>query len=184
MDARILILRGTASPQRAGRPVVRINPTILTRSSDDKLLPWREYCLVVVAVGREEEEEDASSTNNGTNTNGNNNDNSNPNNRSNIKKTVMVPVAVDVVRDEFVEIAAQDYLTSRPIRKVLPGESARAFQHELDQLNGILLIDHANSLTELPPPPAIAQLEGPFHAARHKKALSRSIYEGNGPLYY
>ena len=187
IDARILILRGTASPQRDGRPVVLINPTILTRSSEDKLLPWREYCLVVVAVGREEEDANTNDTNDkyadDTIVGYRKNNDSNPNNRrSNTKKTVMVPVAVDVVRDEFVEIAAQDYLTSRPIRKVLQGESACAFQYELDHLNGIVLIDHANSLTEFPP--EIAQLEGPFHAARHKKAVSRSIYEGNGPLYY
>ena len=88
---------------------------------------------------------------------------------------------IDLLRDEVVEIAAQD-ITGRPIRKALRGEAARAFQHELDHLDGILIIDHAASLSELPA--NIAKLEAPYHAARQRRAFARNTYQGNGPLYW
>ena len=59
-------------------------------------------------------------------------------------------------------------------------KSARAFQHELDHLDGILIVDHA-ALDELPA--AIAKLEAPFHRERQLRAYARSVYDGNRPLY-
>ena len=85
-----------------------------------------------------------------------------------------------MLRDAFLEIAAQD-LTGKPIRQVLQGEASRAFQHELDHLNGILLVDHA-PLEDLPP--VVAFVEDKDHVARQKRAFTRTIYQGNGPLYY
>lgn len=52
------------------------------------------------------------------------------------------------------------------------GEAARALQHELDHLNGILIIDHA-ALDELPA--AIRELEEPLHVARQKRAFQRLL---------
>jgi len=72
-------------------------------------------------------------------------------------------------------------VAGKPIRMALKGEASRAFQHELDHLDGILVVDHA-SLGELPG--GVASLESPYHAARQKKAFARSTYQGNGPLYY
>ena len=154
IDARIIILKGVAAPNgssfykpdggNSNVPItVFCNPNILSRSSEDKMVQWREYCL----VGGSSQQQ---------------------------------LLEVDLLRDETVEVAAQD-ITGKPIRIALGGEASRAFQHELDHLNGILIVDHAG-LNELPS--GIAFLEKPFHASRQKKAYERSIYQGNGPLYY
>lgn len=55
---------------------------------------------------------------------------------------------------------------------LLAGEPARAFQHELDHLNGVLIIDHA-ALDELPAP--IREREEPFHDLRQRRAFQRSL---------
>mmetsp|Transcript_37061 Transcript_37061/g.44277 ORF Transcript_37061/g.44277 Transcript_37061/m.44277 type:complete len:81 (+) Transcript_37061:829-1071(+) len=57
------------------------------------------------------------------------------------------------------------------------GLEARAFQHELDHLDGILLLDHAG-LEELPR--AIASLEMPFHGERQRRAFERRTYQVMG----
>ena len=67
-----------------------------------------------------------------------------------------------------------------PFRKTLRGEAARAFQHELDHLDGILIVDHAG-IDELPA--AIASLERPYHDARQRRAFARRVYQGE-TLYY
>ena len=149
IDARIVVLKGSASPDSS--PIVFVNPNILSRSSEDKMLQWCEFCLVVDAV-------DIMSD----------------------KKNPTTILEIDLLRDEIVEVAAQD-ITGRPIRKALSGEAARAFQHELDHLDGILIIDHA-SLSELPA--SIAKLEAPYHAARQRRAFERNIFQGNTPLYW
>ena len=59
------------------------------------------------------------------------------------------------MRDEVLEVAAQD-VAGVPFRQTLRGEAARAFQHELDHLDGVLILDHAG-LAELPP--AVQELE-------------------------
>lgn len=68
-----------------------------------------------------------------------------------------------------------------PIRKTLRGEPAKALQHELDHLDGILILDHAD-LSKLPK--EVASLEALYHTARQKQAFERRIYQGNSPLYW
>jgi peptide deformylase len=152
IDARIVVLKGSASPDLDSSPIVFVNPNILSRSSEDKMVQWREFCLVVGVVDILSDSD------------------TNP-------TTIL---EIDLLRDEVVEVAAQD-ITGRPIRKALSGEAARAFQHELDHLDGILIIDHA-SLSELPA--SIAKLEAPYHAARQRRAFQRNTYQGNTPLYW
>lgn len=151
IDARIIVLKGAASPDSSGSALVLINPNVLSRSSEDKMVPWIEYCGDIII------------------TLGNNDD-------------IMeeAPLEVQLLRDEVVEVAAQD-IRGLPIRKALRGEAARAFQHELDHLDGLLIIDHAG-LDELPK--SIARQEAPYHAARQRRAYERRIYQGNGPLYW
>ena len=138
VDARIIALKGAASPRPLGAPIIFVNPTILTRSEEYAMRPWREVCLVL-PPGLE----------------------------------------VELLRDDVVEVRAQD-VRGVPFSTSLRGESARAFQHELDHLDGILIVDHA-ALDELPA--AIAKLEAPFHRDRQRRAYARSVYDGNRPLY-
>ena len=80
---------------------------------------------------------------------------------------------IDLLRDERVEVEYEDtYGTT--LRRTLRGEPARAFQHELDHLDGVLIIDHAG-LDELPS--EIAALEREYHDARQRKAYSRNVYQ-------
>ena len=151
IDARIIVLKGAASPDSSGSALVLINPNVLSRSSEDKMVPWIEYCgdIITLLCNNDDSMEE-------------------------------VPLEVQLLRDEVVEVAAQD-IRGLPIRKALRGEAARAFQHELDHLDGLLIIDHAG-LDELPE--SIARQEAPYHAARQRRAYERRIYQGNGPLYW
>ena len=144
IDARIIVLKGDASPLPAGAPLVLANPNILFRSPEDKMAPWIEYCGVFMD-GQQE---------------------------SSI-------LQVELLRDEVVEVAAQNLL-GIPVRKALRGEASRAFQHEFDHLDGTLIIDHA-ALANLPP--SITQQEAPYHKDRQRRAYERRIYQGNEPLY-
>ena len=143
IDARIMVLKGPASPLADGAPLILINPNVLARSGEDKMMPWTEYCGNFVPT-------------------------------EGVKA-----LEVELLRDEVVEVAAQD-VRGIPVRKSLRGEAARAFQHELDHLDGLLIIDHAG-LDELPKD--IAELERPFHRARQRRAFERRTYQGNEPLY-
>jgi peptide deformylase len=145
IDARIMVLKGPSSPLPHGKPLVLINPTVLTRSSEDKMVVWKEYCGVLSPPSSE-----------------------------------LVLVEIDLLRDEVVEVAAQD-IRGVPVRKALNGEAARAFQHELDHLEGLLILDHAG-LEDMPSD--IAKLEAPYHLSRQRKAFERKTYQGNTPLYY
>ena len=78
------------------------------------------------------------------------------------------------MRDEVLEVAAQD-VAGVPFRQTLRGEAARAFQHELDHLDGVLILDHAG-LEELPP--AVQELERAEHAARQRRAYARTVADG------
>ena len=138
VDARIIALKGAASPRPLGAPIIFCNPTILSRSAEYAMRPWREICLVL-PPGLE----------------------------------------IELLRDDVVEVRAQD-VRGVPFSTALSGEAARAFQHELDHLDGILIVDHA-ALGELPA--AIAKLEAPFHRERQRRAYARSVYDGNRPLY-
>lgn len=80
----------------------------------------------------------------------------------------------------FPSCFSQQDVEGVPFRKTLSGEPARAFQHELDHLDGILIVDHAG-LDELPS--AIAKLEAPYHGARQRRAYARRVYQGE-TLYY
>jgi len=143
IDGRIIVLKGPASPLSDGTPLVLVNPTVLARSGEDKMVPWTEYCGNIVPGEGEEQLE------------------------------------VELLRDEVVEVAAQD-VRGVPVRKSLVGEAARAFQHELDHLDGLLVIDHAG-LDELPRD--VAERERPFHRSRQRRAFERRTYQGNEPLY-
>jgi peptide deformylase len=174
IDARIIILKGNAASPNSSVNVY-VNPNILSRSNEYSMIPWREYCSVVM------ESENVAVENN------NNNPSSSSSSSSsslNTTTTSVVPavVEVDLLRDDIIEIAAQDYITGRPIRKALRGESARAFQHELDHLNGLLIIDHAADILLLPT--YIANLERPYHTERQRRAFQRNTFQGNTPLYY
>jgi len=78
---------------------------------------------------------------------------------------------IELLRDEWVDVEAEDP-SGRTFRRVLRGEPARAFQHELDHLNGVLIIDHAG-LEELPP--AIRERERSEHAVRQLRAFRRPV---------
>lgn len=82
---------------------------------------------------------------------------------------------VELLRDAWVEVEAED-TAGRTTRRVLRGEPARAFQHELDHLNGVLIVDHA-ALEDLPP--EISRLEAPRHAARQRVAYARPVDESS-----
>ena len=49
VDAQVVVLRGDASPSEHGVPLVLINPRIVGRSDEVRMLPWREICLVLPA---------------------------------------------------------------------------------------------------------------------------------------
>ena len=91
---------------------------------------------------------------------------------------------VDLLRDAVVEVEAQDCY-GHPFRRTLRGEAARAFEHELDHLNGILIVDHA-ALEDLLP--EIVATERPHHAERQRAAFARTQLvppqpvEANEPL--
>ena len=178
IDARIIILKGdAASPNNSVN--IFVNPNILSRSNEYSMIPWREYCSVIVT--NMESDIVAAAENN------NNNNNNNLSSSLDITATTssVGVVEVDLLRDDIIEIAAQDYITGRPIRKALRGESARAFQHEMDHLDGILIIDHAvTSLDDNVLPTYIANLERPYHTERQRRAFQRNTFQGNTPLYY
>ena len=127
VDARIIALKGPAAPSRGS--LVLVNPQIIARSDEERMVPWREICLVL-PPGLE----------------------------------------IDLLRDEWVIVSAMD-ARGTPFTTTLRGEASRALQHELDHLNGVLIIDHAG-LDELPED--IALLEAPYHSARQKIAFSRA----------
>eukprot|EP00979_Chaetoceros_neogracilis_P015921 scaffold6671_cov286-Chaetoceros_neogracile.AAC.16 len=162
IDARMIVLKGSANPassssssnQKSSPPLILINPNILTRSSEYSMVQWREYCLVMDM--NMDMKPNASAM---------------PTHRH---------LEINLLRDEIVEVAAQD-VTGRPVRKALSGEPARAFLHELDHINGILIVDHAD-LIELPAD--VAALEAPYHEERQRRAFDRDTYQGNTPLYW
>jgi len=47
VDARIIALRGAASPSAFHAPLVLVNPEIVSRSPEERMVPWREICLVL-----------------------------------------------------------------------------------------------------------------------------------------
>jgi peptide deformylase len=55
-------------------------------------------------------------------------------------------IFADVTRAEWVEVEAQDR-NGEPIRRRASGLLARAFQHEIDHLDGILFIDRLDKIS-------------------------------------
>ena len=84
---------------------------------------------------------------------------------------------VELLRDREVEVEAED-TDGRTFRKKMRGEPARAFQHELDHLNGILIIDHA-ALEDLPDD--IRRREQSDHESRQRRAYRRPIESSRLP---
>ena len=78
---------------------------------------------------------------------------------------------VELLRDESVQVEAEGVDGITRVR-TLRGEASRALQHELDHLNGVLIVDHA-ALDELPP--TIAALESAQHIKRQRRALERPV---------
>ena len=85
-------------------------------------------------------------------------------------------VLVTLLRDAEITVEAQD-LQGEPQRDTLQGEAARAFQHELDHLNGVLIIDHATDDADFSSKayPKLRALEEEEHSERQAVAFERQI---------
>lgn len=84
-------------------------------------------------------------------------------------------VLVTLMRDARIKVHAFDLQGSYTV--TLEGEAARAFQHELDHLNGVLIIDHAVDDDDLTSQafPEMKQLEEPDHPWRQEIAFARQV---------
>ena len=83
---------------------------------------------------------------------------------------------IDLLRDEWVDVDYES-IDGAPVSTRLTGERARAFQHELDHLDGVLIIDHAD---EASLPPAMARREHALHDARQRRALHAASSQRGG----
>eukprot|EP00435_Cladocopium_sp_Y103_P042537 s2078_g11.t1 len=85
-------------------------------------------------------------------------------------------VLVTLMRDARIKVHAFD-LQGGSYTVTLEGEAARAFQHELDHLNGVLIIDHAVDDDDLTSQafPQMKQLEEPDHPWRQEIAFARQV---------
>ncbi|CAJ1413652.1 unnamed protein product [Effrenium voratum] len=83
-------------------------------------------------------------------------------------------VLVTLMRDSEIAVEARD-LRGRPFLQRMDGEQARAFQHELDHLNGILILDHATEDPGSAFPAIGAELRSVDHARRQGLALARPV---------
>jgi len=72
-------------------------------------------------------------------------------------------INVDVVRAKTVKIQAQD-LTGKPFEQVETGYLARIWQHELDHLNGILLLDHMGPTAKMENRKIVKEMEEAYAA--------------------
>ena len=124
VDARVIALGGAATP------TIFVNPRIVQRSDELRMVPWREVCLTLPEID-----------------------------------------GVDLLRDEWVDVDFES-TDGAPVSTHLTGERARAFQHELDHLDGVLIIDHADE-TSLPP--TMARREHALHDARQRRAFARRV---------
>ena len=124
VDARVIALGGAATP------TIFVNPRIVQRSDELRMVPWREVCLTLPEID-----------------------------------------GVDLLRDEWVDVDFES-TDGAPVSTRLTGERARAFQHELDHLDGVLIIDHTD---EASLPPAMARREHALHDARQRRAFARRV---------
>mmetsp|Transcript_15205 Transcript_15205/g.61116 ORF Transcript_15205/g.61116 Transcript_15205/m.61116 type:complete len:259 (-) Transcript_15205:63-839(-) len=83
-------------------------------------------------------------------------------------------VVVETLRDRWITVEAQG-LEGRRVRRTFVGEVARAMQHEMDHMHGVLIIDHAADLDRDVSRlfPRLADLERPAHGARRARAWAR-----------
>ena len=124
VDARVIALGGAATP------TIFVNPRIVQRSDELRMVPWREVCLTLPEID-----------------------------------------GIDLLRDEWVDVDYES-IDGAPVSTRLTGERARAFQHELDHLDGVLIIDHTD---EASLPPAMARREHALHDARQRRAFARRV---------
>ena len=85
-------------------------------------------------------------------------------------------VRVTLLRDAFISVQYLD-VQGHLHTQELDGEVARALQHELDHLNGILILDHATDETDLDSQifPTLKELEAKEHSARQQMAFERMV---------
>ena len=74
-------------------------------------------------------------------------------------------ININVLRSKSLKIQAQD-LDGKPFEQRETGYIARIWQHEIDHLNGILLINHMNPLQKMTFRKKIRELEAEFTAAK------------------
>jgi peptide deformylase len=70
-------------------------------------------------------------------------------------------INVEVVRAKTVKIQAQD-LSGKPIEQVETGYLARIWQHELDHLNGVLLLDRMGPTAKMENRKIVKELEDSY----------------------
>ncbi|CAK0877308.1 unnamed protein product, partial [Prorocentrum cordatum] len=81
-----------------------------------------------------------------------------------------------VLPDDVLVTLMRD-LGGRPFSRPLRGEAARALQHELDHLNGVLIVDHATDPADLRSAafPELLPLEAADHERRQAVAFARAV---------
>lgn len=84
-------------------------------------------------------------------------------------------VQVELLRDASITVAARD-LRGHLFHRQFKDELARAMQHEMDHMNGILIIDHSYDLVTSTLVPSMAAREAPLHAQRRQRAWARPVY--------
>lgn len=87
-------------------------------------------------------------------------------------------VRVTLMRDRTVTAKSQD-VSGRSFMRTLDGEAARALQHELDHLNGILIIDHATDPEDAKSEvfPELQRLELSNRSYRQARAFEREVID-------
>jgi peptide deformylase len=76
-------------------------------------------------------------------------------------------IKTDVLRSKQLKMTAQD-LTGKPIEEIQTGWPARVWQHEVDHLNGTLIIDRMGALAKMTHRKKLKDLEEKY-AADHPK---------------
>ena len=85
-------------------------------------------------------------------------------------------VLVTLLRDATISVEYCD-VQGQLHTQVMLGEAARALQHELDHLNGVLILDHATDDEDLDSKifPALKRLEARDHTSRQMVAFERTV---------
>ena len=77
-------------------------------------------------------------------------------------------INIDVLRSNTMHIRAHD-LEGKPFEQTETGYIARIWQHEIDHLNGILLLNHMGPVQKLAWRKRLRELEADYDAAKKKK---------------